>query len=151
MSGTVLIALVGAAALSALWVGLVLGAWSRARRERARAARSRRRGRRGEARGLTLLARAGYRVVDTQAVAKVTVEVDGQAHTFDVRADAIVARRGRRWVAEIKAGDATASVAHRHTRRQLLEYAHAFDVHGVLLVDVPARRVREVIFRRSSS
>jgi hypothetical protein len=37
-------------------------------------------------------------------------------------------------------------VGGRETRRQLLEYACAFDAHGVLLVDVEAGRVEEIAF-----
>ena len=39
-------------------------------------------------------------------------------------------------------------MGHAPTRRQLLEYSIAFDVHGVLLVDVEADRVARVEFAR---
>ena len=75
-----------------------------------------------------------------------TYSSDGAAQTVDVRADLIVTRGGRRFVAEVKTGELAPRLATVATRRQLLEYAHAFDVDGVLLVDPEAGRVAEVTF-----
>ena len=71
--------------------------------------------------------------------------VDGERIEFEVRADAIVQRKRRRYVAEIKTGRA-ASVRSRHTRRQLLEYALLYDADGVLLVDATGGTIHEVEF-----
>ena len=134
-----------AAAVVVLLVGLSLGRAWRLRIERGRAARARRLGRRGERAGLALLARAGYRVVETQPSGEIALLVDGAEARFPVRADALVTRDGLLWVAEIKAGPANATLSHRNTRRQVIEYIHAFDADGVLLVDVPGRRVQCVM------
>lgn len=131
-----------AAAGLVLVVGVLLGRAWRLRVERRRAARARRLGRRGEQAGLALLARAGYRVVETQPSGEIALLVDGVEARFPVRADALVTRDGGLWVAEIKAGPANATLSHRNTRRQILEYIHAFDADGVLLVDVPGRCVQ---------
>jgi hypothetical protein len=102
------------------------------------------RARAGELAAVDLLERAGFRVLDEQVVARWTVSVDGAPREVQVRADLLVERGGRRFVAEVKTGvDAPSS---RETRRQLLEYACAFAAHGVLLVDVEAGRVEEVVF-----
>ena len=127
-------------------MGLLLGAWLVRFRIRRRTARCRRLGRAGEKEALRLLARAGFRVIDTEVGATGQVVVDGEPHEYTVRADALVRRRFRRYVAEFKGGAEAASIANRATRRQLLEYASVFDVHGVLLVDATEGRIHRVRF-----
>ncbi len=75
------------------------------------------------------------------------VRVDGVAREFTVRADAIVRRWFSRYVVEVKAG-AHATVAHRATRRQLFEYAHAFSCRALLLVDADAGAIHRIEFAR---
>lgn len=104
-------------------------------------------GRRAESEGYRLLERRGFKLVERQALAEVVVEVDGEAQVFTVRADALVEREGRRFVAEIKSGE-SATVTSRATRRQLLEYAYAFGVDEVLLVDPAEGRVSRVRWKR---
>lgn len=123
------------------WVGVRL-----ARRYRGwRTQRRFRRGRKGEDIAIQLLRSKGYTVLDTQVSAVASVEVDGQCREFDVRADAIVSKRRRKFVAEFKTG-ASASVANRATRRQLLEYAVTYCADGVLLVDATRRTIVEIEF-----
>jgi len=109
-------------------------------------AQSRRVGRRAERRALTLIKRAGFRVLDAQPTATVVVNVDGRSESFLVRGDLLVRKRRRLYLVEIKGGAGGGSIAHRGTRRQLLEYATVFDVDGTLLVDVPGARVQEITF-----
>ena len=52
-----------------------------------------------------------------------------------LRADLLVTRNGRRYVAEVKTGRTAPRLDCAATRRQLLEYRIAFGVDGVLLVD----------------
>ena len=131
----ILVAVVG------VWIGLRLargiGAWRSRRRTR--------RGLAGESRALRLLARRGYAIVESQPPTTGELLVDGERIEFEVRADAIVQRKRRRYVAEIKTGRA-ASVRSRHTRRQLLEYALLYDADGVLLVDATGGTIHEVEF-----
>lgn len=117
------------------------------RQQRRRVRTHARLGRRAESEGYRLLERRGFVLVERQAVTEVVVEVDGEAQTFTVRADALVERDGRRFVAEIKGGEENASLTSRATRRQLLEYAFAFGVDEVLLVDPGQGRVSRVRFR----
>lgn len=107
----------------------------RERRQRARA---------GERDALPLLARAGYRVRGTQVRARLTYMLDGEPCHVDVQVDYLVERGGRAWIAEVKTGAEAPQLTTRATRRQLLEYAHAFDAHGVLLVDPERGRVHRV-------
>ncbi|MHC4850136.1 MAG: hypothetical protein ACYTEG_17035 [Planctomycetota bacterium] len=111
-----------------------------------RIARSRHVGLRAEKQALQLLRASGYRIVERQPAADVRVQVDGRAKSFRVRGDLLVRRRRRLYLAEIKGGAGVSSVANRATRRQLLEYACAFEVHGVLLVDMHRREIRAVTF-----
>lgn len=103
--------------------------------------RRQRLGREGERTALRLLRRAGYRVLDTEVPGRMRLSVDGRSRDFQVRADALVQRRRRRYIAEFKAGWTGSRVEHRDTRRQLIEYALAYDVDGVLLVDAARERI----------
>ncbi len=119
--------------------------WRRAsltRRLRARAAHALD----GEERAHRLLERRGYDVLARQAWQPWAVRIDGVTLEVDLRADYLVARGGRTFVAEVKTGRVAPRIESPATRRQLLEYRFAFDVDGVLLVDVDAARVREVEF-----
>jgi hypothetical protein len=135
-----------ALAAALLLAGVLLGAAAVRWRARRRIGRHRRQGREGEVRALRLLRRAGYRVLDTEVAAEGRVRVDGRPVEYRVRADAIVRRGFRRYVAEFKGGPESAAVTNRATRRQLLEYALLFDVSGVLLVDAPGRRIQRIEF-----
>ncbi len=93
-----------------------------------------------------MLERAGYRVVDRQVHRTWTLRVDGEDREVALRADLIVRRRRTRYVAEVKTGRSAPRPDHPETRRQLLEYRLAFDVAGVLLVDMETRSVHSVEF-----
>lgn len=131
-------------ALVAGWQSVRL-AWL-ARRPGARARARTRRARRGERDAEALLRRLGYRLLERQPQARWDIEVDGRARTVELRADLVVARRGRRLIAEVKTGRLAPRLDHPATRRQLLEYRLAFGVDGVLLVDMEHGRVHEVRF-----
>ncbi|MCB9663108.1 MAG: hypothetical protein H6732_03275 [Alphaproteobacteria bacterium] len=93
-----------------------------------------------------LLAARGFRVVDRQVTRTFDIDVDGAPVEVWCRADLVVSRRRRQYVAEVKSGHAGSDPTHPATRRQLLEYRLAFDVDGVLLVDMRRRAVVEVGF-----
>lgn len=122
-------------------LGLRLASWIRRRRGRAAS----RRGARGERIAVRLLERAGYDVLTLQASSQTWVKADGDAQSFDVRADAIASRGQRRFVVEVKTGRA-ADLGNRNTRRQLLEYALAYPEHEVLLVDATRKTITAVEF-----
>ncbi len=100
----------------------------------------------GEARAEPLLRSLGYAVVARQAPATYDLTVDGEPCAVALRADLLVERGGRRFVAEVKTGRVAPRLETPATRRQLLEYRVAFDVDGVLLVDVDAGRVHALAF-----
>jgi hypothetical protein len=112
-----------------------------------RLARARsRRGVRGEAAAESLLERLGYEVEARQATAEWSVVVGGETRSFSLRADFVVRKDGRRLIADAKTGERAPLVSSAATRRQLLEYRLAFDVDGVLLVDVETGDVKELEF-----
>ena len=135
------VALIALAALVLLALGFRLARWWRAMR----LARNRRRGARAEAGAVRLLERHGYALVAAQETAVGCFLVDGETREYDLRADAIVSKDGERLVAEVKTG-AAALLASRATRRQLLEYAYAYGLDGVLLVDMAEGRIYRVEF-----
>jgi Holliday junction resolvase-like predicted endonuclease len=101
---------------------------------------------RGEQRAVRLLEHAGWEVVDSQVGQTWSVGVGADTVEVDLRADHIVRQAGRSCVAEVKTGQEAPSVSTAATRRQLLEYRVAFDVDGVLLVDIERETVRRVHF-----
>lgn len=90
--------------------------------------------------------RAGYRVLGSQVEATYVLRAGDETKEITVRADMMLERRGRRFVAEVKSGKKAPDPSSRATRRQLFEYAHVFEADGLLLFDMTARRIREVRF-----
>ncbi len=116
--------------------------WRASRRARRRAARAQR----GEHNAEALLESLGYEIEDRQASLVWTIACDGVDHEVLLRADLLVERDGLRYVAEVKTGQVAPRLTNAATRRQLLEYRVAYDVDGVLLVDVESGSVAEVEF-----
>lgn len=138
----------GIAALLALVQTLRLAVLRAAPRRRIAAARAA--GAAGERRAEPLLEGLGYTVLARQAPARYALLLDGEPAEVGLRADLLVERDGRRFVAEVKTGKHAPRIESATTRRQLLEYHLAFEVDGVLLVDVDAGRVRAVEFPAAS-
>ena len=134
-----------------LAVGLVVGLALARRRVAANAATSRRLGRRGREKALKLLKHYGFELLDEEVTAPGLVQVDSRIEEYTVRADALVRRKRRTYVAEFKNGPASASVQNRATRRQLLEYSCVFGTDGVLLVDADEGRIHYVRFVSAAS
>jgi ribosomal protein L15E len=100
----------------------------------------------GERAAEGLLANSGYTIIDRQVPKKWKIHVDGEARTVRLRADLMVRKGGRRYIAEVKTGAVAPSIESPDTRRQLLEYRIAYHVDGVLLVDMEHGQIREVRF-----
>jgi hypothetical protein len=116
---------------------------------RRRLALSRERGAAGELRAEAMLRDLGFAILGRQVPGGYSLGVDGALIAVDVRADYVVAARGRRYVAEVKTGVFAPRLETAATRRQLLEYRIAFaalDIDGVLLVDADTKSVRLVEF-----
>jgi hypothetical protein len=135
-----------------LFVALTLTAAWLARRM-FRSLRARWRGRRNhtaELRAERLLERAGYGIEARQATRRWSIACDGEPVEVLLRADLLVHKHGVRYVADVKTGSLAPSLRTAATRRQLLEYWHAYDVDGVLLVDMEQERIHEVVFASST-
>ena len=135
-------------ALVVLATFLALGWWwsvgigSRRARGRSYRAQS------GEVAAEQLLSDHGYKVLDRQVRCLWWIEVDGEETEVALRADLVVERQGKRFVAEVKTGELAPDPNYPPTRRQLLEYSLAFAPMGVLLVDVEQGDIRQVRFPR---
>lgn len=105
-------------------------------------------GERGERLARRVLERAGYEISAEQVTGSYEVAVDGSPVPVYVRADFLATKRGKTYLAEVKSGEVSVKITGRATRRQLLEYLVAFDVAGLLLVDMQAEVVRLVEFPR---
>lgn len=121
---------------SALLILLTLFAMGRRRLDRWRRSRRQRRAARGERQAQNLLRRQGFIPVDDQVRTDWTVLVDDEPQTFELIADLIVEKQGRRYIVEVKTGRLGPSITYAATRRQLLEYRCAFAVDGLLLLDM---------------
>jgi len=130
------------AVLVGWWLLANVRAWVRSRRARRRA----RRALRGETRAEKLLVHRGFAIRDRQVTRKWVIDVDGEELAVTLRADLLVERHSRRFVAEVKTGDEAPRISNVSTRRQLLEYLLAYEVDGVLLVEPEAASVREITF-----
>ena len=137
--------LLAVALVAAACGALAFVALGRARR---RASLRRRQGRAqtGEREAERLLRACGYEVLERQARVPWPVTVDGEPVPVELRADYLVRRAGRDYVAEVKTGQDAPSARTPTTRRQLLEYGLAYPVAGTLLVDMEAGRIHEVCF-----
>jgi hypothetical protein len=133
-----ILAAVFALAWAVWWVRRALRRW----RGRTRV----RRAVKGERAAESLLERAGYRIDERQPELEWPVQCGGVVHPIVLRADLLVSRGQYRYVAEVKTGERAPSISTAATRRQLLEYAVAYDVDGVLLVDMEARTINEIEF-----
>src|SRR5262249_47183429 len=101
----------------------------------------------GEIAAERLLAAQGYLVLGRQVARAWTVLLDpGGPVCVHLRADLLVEKGRRRFVAEVKTGTVAPRIESPPTRRPLLEYRLAFDVDGGVLVDADTGSIREVSF-----
>lgn len=119
--------------------------WDAGAEERALKRRQRRAGR-AEEDAAGVLRAHGYTILADQAEHHWHIGLDGEPFEVELRADYLVSRAGRRYIAEVKSGHMAPSLGTAATRRQLLEYRVAYDVDGVLLVDMEAVSLHRVDF-----
>ena len=119
--------------------------WHRGKAAR-RMNQNRQLGHQGELKAKKILRQAGYELLEEQVQTTYPLLVDQEPLTARLRADLLVARGGRTYIAEIKAGAQSAKITRRETRRQLFEYQWAFRVDGILLVDAQSQKIVEVRF-----
>jgi hypothetical protein len=105
----------------------------------------RRKGRIGETKAITLLEKHGYKIIQSQVPLPGHLYVDDNRLSFNIRADYLVEREGRQYLAEVKTGHA-AQVSDRATRRQLFEYASLGKSDTIVLVDATSGAVNKIRF-----
>lgn len=136
--------LIGGLVLLLLWA---VAAWRRAATRAARANRARqRRARRAETDAERFLESLGYAVLERQVTRSWRMEIDGELREVSSRADLLLERDHRLYVADVKSGELAPRPDQPATRRQLLEYLLAFGADGALVVDMRRRRVHAVAF-----
>lgn len=121
--------------------GALVGHWVRRWSLRRRIQRRAQRAIQGERGAVALLAQHGYTVLEEQARASYVLELGAERVDVNLRADFLVQAGEEVLVAEVKTGALATRIDHPATRRQLLEYAMAFQADGVLLVDADAKTV----------
>jgi hypothetical protein len=137
--------LVIVAVLALVLAGALIEAWLRKVRERMAARAAVKRGLKGERDAGKLLKKLGYTLLARQAPASYSVLLDGEMQTFQLSADYIVVKDGKKLVAEVKTGKAV-KLDDPATRRQMLEYQLAFGADSLLLVDMESKLVHNVRF-----
>ena len=126
---------------------LLLGAIVVLKKKGSRASRRRNiRAQEGERKAEKLLRSKGYSIEGRQVKEKSGLYVDGVWCEVEVRVDFIVRKRRKKFVAEVKTGKTAPDPTQASTRRQLLEYSLVFKKHGVLLIDMEEKKIREISF-----
>jgi hypothetical protein len=134
------------AAICALVLMQSMWRWSKGAWRRLKLRRRFARAQRAEDAAAKLLSRRGYRVLDSQPELSWEVRLNGKGFNIDIRADYLVARGRKRYIAEVKTGHTAPSITTSATRRQLLEYLMAYPVDGVILVDMEDESIYHVDF-----
>lgn len=98
----------------------------------------------GEYKAIKFMKSQGFRVTDLQKEGSYTLFIDDKPHVVNVKADMIVKKGKKTYVAEVKTGDKVTSPKYTDTRRQLLEYYMVYQPSGLLLVDMEKQKVRKV-------
>ena len=101
---------------------------------------------RGEQEAEMFLKQRGFKILDRQLRRKHSMLVDGERVSFEVRADLLVRKRFKTYIAEVKTGQLAPDPSAAQTRRQLLEYSLIFQEHGLLLIDMENKEIREITF-----
>lgn len=102
------------------------------------------RAKKGELKAVELLKKNGFEIVDIQKEGCYTIFVDDKPYKVTVKADMIVKRGNKTFVAEVKTGESSPSLKSIDTRRQLLEYYLVYRPGGLLLVDMEKNKIKRV-------
>jgi len=96
------------------------------------------------------LKKKGFKITGKQKRADIVTFIDGKPNLGYVQADFIVEKNGKKFVAEVKAGEMVSNPTEPSTRRQLLEYKFAYKPYGLLLVDMIDKSIHRVDFETPS-
>jgi len=126
-------------------VGCALVYWLRHRTSRRQIRLKADHGREMEEYAADVLEDAGYRVIGRHPKITYVWHLGGEPVETTVEADYLVKYQGRKWLVEVKTGQA-AQPTRRETRRQLLEYAHYTRAAGLLFVNGDTGIIQTVEF-----
>ena len=104
-----------------------------------------RKGKKAEKKAIKLLKKNGYKIESFQTTAKGKLLQDNETVTFFIRADLIVSKDKKKFIAEVKSGKA-ASIEEINTRRQLLEYSKVFNNNNLILIDTEKNKIKKIEF-----
>ena len=104
-----------------------------------------RKGKKGEKKAIKLLKKNGYKIESFQTTAKGKLLQNNEVVNFFIRADLIVSKNNKKYIAEVKSGKA-ASIEEINTRRQLLEYSSVFNNKNLILIDTKKNKIKKIEF-----
>ena len=104
-----------------------------------------RKGKKAEQKAIKLLKKNGYKIESFQTTAKGKLLQDDETVSFFIRADLIVSKGKKKFIAEVKSGKA-ASIEEINTRRQLLEYSKVFNNKNLILIDTEKNKIKKIEF-----
>ena len=104
-----------------------------------------RKGKKAEQKAIKLLKKNGYKIESFQTTAKGKLLQDDKTLTFLIRADLIVSKDKKKFIAEVKSGKA-ASIEEINTRRQLFEYSKVFNNKNLILIDTEKNKIKKIEF-----
>lgn len=102
---------------------------------------------RGEKVARELLIRQGYQILTIQERVPVVTKVNGRLYKNHIKADFIVEKNRRRYVVDVKTGEAALQPTSPDNRRQLLEYFLVYRTDGVILLDMENERLYQMEFQ----
>lgn len=97
-----------------------------------------------EYKAIELMKNRGFEIIDLQKECAYTLFIDNKPHKVTVKADMIVKKGNKIYVAEVKSGEKVTSPKYTDTRRQLLEYFMVYRPSGLILVDMEKQKLRTV-------
>ncbi|NLZ53929.1 MAG: hypothetical protein GX892_12445 [Thermoanaerobacteraceae bacterium] len=97
-----------------------------------------------EQQALRFMENNGFEILDLQKRCVYTLLIDNKPHKIAVKADMIVKKGNKIYVAEVKSGDKVTSPKYTDTRRQMLEYFMVYRPNGLILVDMEKQKLRTV-------
>ncbi len=104
-----------------------------------------RNGKKAEQKAIKLLKKNGYTIESFQTTAKGKLLQDDETVSFFIRADLIVSKDKKKFIAEVKSGKA-ASIEEINTRRQLFEYSKVFNNKNLILIDTEKNKIKKIEF-----
>ena len=130
-------------------IGLLLGAWLIKFFLQQKKTRSLKkiseRAKLGESEAMKLLQQEGYHIIEEQARMPVKMMIGKERYESFIKADFIVEKNHKRYLAEVKTGK-QANPRLPNVRRHLFEYQNLFETDGILFIDMNKYDIIEVSF-----